>query len=119
MTLSAQLTGDQPDVRRAPDIISAGCSLTLNIAGISFWFAKFCLLTAAIDTEKCWLTFTSTGVSANQRIALAHTLPRLGLDLPVRADLDELGSDLLGDGAVANLLSLEAAVLPSKFNHAD
>ena len=70
-----------------------------------------------IQSKKYFLTFSRPGVSANQRIALAHTLPRLGLDLPVRADLDELGSDLLGDGAVTDLLSLEAAVLSSKFNH--
>ena len=72
-----------------------------------------------MNSKKYALTFTRPGVSANKRIALAYALPRLGLDLPVRADLDELGSDLLGDGAVTNLLTLEAAVLPSQFNHAD
>ena len=72
-----------------------------------------------MNSKKYALTFTRPGVSANKRIALAYALPRLGLDLPVRADLDELGADLLGDGSVTNLLPLEAAVLPSQFNHAD
>ena len=92
---------------------------TLNFAWTTFLFWKFCLLNVAVESKKYFLTFSRPGVSANQRIALAHTLPRLGLDLPVRADLDQLGPDLLDDTPVTNLFSLEFAVLPTKFNHAD
>ena len=68
---------------------------------------------------KYYLTFTRPSISPNKGIALTHTLPSLRLDLPVRADLDELGANLLDDGSVTNLLSLGAAVLPSQFDHAD
>merc|ERR1711981_501738 len=44
--------------------------------------------------------FSLASVSANQWVALPYTLPGLGLDLPVRADLDQLGPNLLRDGPV-------------------
>ena len=57
------------------------------------------------------LTFSLPRVPAHNREAFPHALPRLHLDLAVRADLHQLRPDLLGDGPGADLDALEVAVL--------